>query len=69
MNIDNLNQCKKILETELSNNLKSNQPIYQTRLSYLIDDLRSLISLQLNPELHNKLKRLSNGTTKQNKPI
>lgn len=61
MNINNLKQCKIILELELSNNLKSNQPIYQTKLAYLIDGLRQLISLQENPDKNKKLDKLIHG--------
>lgn len=61
MNIDNLNNAKKILETELSNNLKSTdelQSVYQTRISYLIDDLRSLIQININPTKFKKFRKL-----------
>lgn len=63
MNIDKLLECKKILETELSNNLKSNdelQSVYQTRLSFIIDDLRSLIQININPTKFKQLKKLCN---------
>lgn len=61
MNINNLKQCKLILEKELSDNLKSNQPVFQTKLAYLIDGLRELINLQEFPEKNKKLDKLIHG--------
>ncbi len=63
MDLTILKSIKLTLEIELSNNLKSTdklQPVYQNRLSLLIDDLRSLISIIEKPENYIKNKKRCN---------
>ena len=64
MNIDNLKLAKSILEDELSNNLKANNPNGQTDICFIIDRLRSLIDIESNPMKHKKINKLCNPDEK-----
>ena len=52
MQLDELNKAKSILENQLNLNMKSTdelRSVYQTRLAFIIDDIRSLSQICSDP--------------------